>query len=255
MRRRALISLAGIVFIAGGLAAQEPLRGPDGGTTTRVSGVELLAIPGKPFSAKSSTEWTRTLADGSTITTRLEANLARDSRGRIYRERHTFVPANSGRPAPLNEIHISDPLTRTQALCSVRTKDCVLSDYYPRTFFETPVTGLNSTGTRSLTRESIGSDTIEGLYVTGIRETTTINAGVVGNEQALVSTREFWFSEDLQTNLAVTRNDPREGKQVIRLANVSRAEPDSHLFEIPIGYIVRDARVPAPRGTTFVVVR
>lgn len=247
MMRRALISLAGIVLIAVGLAAQEPSRGPDGGTSTRVSGVELLAIPGKPFSAKTTTEWTRTLADGSTITTRLEANLARDSRGRIYRERRTFVPANSDRQAPLNEIHIYDPLTRTQILCSVRAMDCVLSDYYPRTFFETPVTGLNSAGTRSLTRESIGSDTIEGLYVAGIRETTIINAGVLGNEQPLVSTREFWFSEELQTNLAVTRNDPREGRQVIRLSNVSRAEPDPHLFEIPIGYTVRDARASARR--------
>ncbi|MGA2809369.1 MAG: hypothetical protein ABSE87_14670 [Terracidiphilus sp.] len=255
MRRNALISLAGIALMAVGLAAQEPLRGPDGGTSTRVSGVELLAIPGKPFSAKSSTEWTRTLPDGSTIMTRLEANLARDSRGRIYRERHSFVAANSGRPSPLNEIHIYDPLSRTQALCSIRTMECVLSDYYPRTFFDTPVTGLNSAGTRSLARESIGSDTIEGLYVTGIRETTTINAGVVGNEQPLVSTREFWFSEELQTNLAVTRDDPREGKQVIRLSNLSRAEPDPHIFEIPIGYTVRDTRAPTRHGTTFGRVR
>ena len=248
MRRRALVSLAGIVLIAGGLAAQEPLRGPDGGTSTRVSGVELLAVRGLPFSARTTTEWTRTLPNGSTITTRLEANLARDSRGRIYRERRTFVPANSDRQAPLNEIHLFDPMTRTQALCSIRALECVLSDYYPRTFFETPVTGLNSTGTRSLIRESIGSDTIEGLYVTGIRETTTINAGVLGNEQPLVSTREFWYSEDLQTNLAVTRNDPREGRQVIRLNNISRSEPNPHIFEIPIGYTVRDARASARRG-------
>ena len=99
MRRRALVSLATIVLIAGGLAAQEPLRGPDGGTSTRVSGVELLAVRGLPFSARTTTEWTRTLPNGSTITTRLEANLARDSRGRIYRERRTFVPANSDRQA------------------------------------------------------------------------------------------------------------------------------------------------------------
>jgi hypothetical protein len=247
MRHLALTALAGFALIFGALVAQEPSRGPDGGTTYHVSGVELLAIPGKPFSAKTSTEWTRTLADGSTMTTYLEANLARDSHGRIYRERHSFVPANSGRKSPLNEIHLYDPLTRTQALCSVRAMECVLTDYFPMTFFENRPTGTNASGTRSLTRESLGSDTIEGLYVIGTRETTTINPGVVGNEQAIVSTREFWYSEELQTNLAVTRIDPREGKQVIRLSNISQAEPDPHIFEIPIGYTVRDARAPAGR--------
>jgi hypothetical protein len=239
--------MAGFALILGAVAAQEAERGPDGGTSTHVSGVELLAIPGKPFSAKTTTEWTRTLADGSTMTTRLEANLARDSRGRIYRERHSFVPANSDRKSPLNEVHIYDPRTLSQALCSVRTMECVLTDYFPMTFFETRAAGPNSDGTRTLTRESLGSDTMEGLYVTGTRETTTISPGVLGNEQAMVSTREFWYSEQLQTNLAVTRIDPREGKQVIRLSNLSLAEPDAQLFDLPMGYSVRDMRTAGHR--------
>ena len=57
----------------------------------------------------------------------------------------------------------------------------------------------------------------------GTRETLTINPGVAGNEQPLVSTREFWYSPDLLTNLAVTRKDPVEGLQVVRLRNVSRS--------------------------------
>ncbi|MGA2888008.1 MAG: hypothetical protein ABSE51_08140 [Terracidiphilus sp.] len=247
MKRCSLFFLAGLAFIAGGLAAQEPSRGPDGGTTYHVSGVELLAIPGKPFSAKTSTEWTRTLADGSKLTSRLEANLARDSQGRIYRERHSFVPANSDRQAPLYEIHLYDPVTRTQTLCTIRKMECVVSDYSPITFFETRPGGAYANGTRSLLRENLGSDTIEGQSVIGTRETTTINPGVLGNEQPLISTREFWYSEELQTNLAVTRNNPQEGKQVIRLSNISRSEPDPHIFDIPVGYTARDARAPIPQ--------
>jgi hypothetical protein len=87
--------------------------------------------------------------------------------------------------------------------------------------------------------------------VTGIRETTTVNAEVLGNDQPLVSTREFWYSDELQTNLAVTRNDPSEGKQVIQLSEISQTEPDAHLFQVPIGYSVRDDRVPAGSGTVI----
>jgi hypothetical protein len=64
----------------------------------------------------------------------------------------------------------------------------------------------------------------------------------------MVSTREFWYSDELQTNLAVTRIDPREGKQVIRLFDISRAEPDSHLWDIPVGFTVRDMRASAHRS-------
>ena len=247
MRRSVFFFLSGLALSFGTIVAQEPSRGPDGGTTTRVSGVVLLAIPGKPFSARTTTEWTQTLADGSTISKRLEANLARDGQGRIYRENHTFVPANSERKSPLWEVHLYDPVTRSQAHCSTRAMQCVLTDYSPMTFFEDAPAGSNADGTRTLTRESLGSDVIEGIYVTGTRETRTLSPGVAGNDQPLVSTREFWYSSELQTNLAVIRNDPREGKQTIRLSNISVSDPDPHLFELPIGYAVRDMRASALR--------
>jgi hypothetical protein len=209
--------------------------------------VVLLAIPERPFSAKTTTEWTQTLADGSAISKHLEANLARDSQGRIYRENHTFVPANSERKSPLWEVHLYDPVTRSQAHCSTRAMQCILTDYSPMTFFENAPTGSNAEGTRTLTRESLGSDVVEGIYVTGTRETTTLSPGVAGNERPLVSTREFWYSSQLQTNLTVIRNDPREGNQVVRLSHISISEPDPHLFELPIGYSVRDMRTSVLR--------
>ena len=44
-----------------------------------------LAIPNKPFFADTRTDWTRVLEDGSTVKVYLEARLARDSQGRVYR--------------------------------------------------------------------------------------------------------------------------------------------------------------------------
>jgi hypothetical protein len=59
---------------------------------------------------------------------------------------------------------------------------------------------------------------------------------VVGNSQPLISTREFWYSPELQVNLAITRKDPREGTQVILVDDLSRGDPDRALFQIPPGF-------------------
>jgi hypothetical protein len=100
-------------------------------------------------------------------------------------------------------------------------------------------------GTRYLTRESLGSDVIDGLNVIGTRETISINPGVVGNSQPLVSTREFWYSPDLQVNLSVARKDPREGTQVIHVVDLSRFEPDAAQFQAPAGFAIQDLRQTA----------
>jgi hypothetical protein len=198
-----------------------------------------------PLTGKSSIEWTRTLEDGSTVTVHLEANLARDGAGRMYRERRSFVPINSDQQPRLSEIMLFDPAARTRSTCAVATRQCVVTDYFPRKGIALQPTGPFANGTRSLTREDLGQNVIDGMSVTGSKETTTINPGVVGNEQALVSTREFWYSDAIHTNLAVTRIDPREGKQVIRLIDLNLAEPDPHTFDVPEGYVVLDQRVSA----------
>ena len=248
MKHAISLVVVGVAWATSLACAQDSLRGPDGGTSTHVSGVVVLSIPGKPFSARTTTEWTQTLADGGTITKRLDASMARDSQGRVYRENHSFVPSASGQKSPLTSIHITDPLAHAQMYCYPRAFQCIVTNYTPQTFFQTQPPGSFDNGNRFLARESLGPKTIEGIYVTGIRETTTVNAGVLGNDQPLVSTREFWYSDELQTNLAVTRNDPREGKQVIQLSDISQAEPDPHTFEVPIGYSVRDDKSPKNQG-------
>jgi len=248
MRRSLLVALFVCLLFALSLAAQEPSRGPDGGTSIHVSGIEVLAIPDKPFSATDTIEWTRTLEDGSTINLHLDAAMARDSRGRVYRENHNFVPVGSKDQAPLYEIHLYDPVSRSQLLCNGRVYRCILSDFTPRTFFDATPEGTYDHGTRTLTRESLGSSVIEGLYVIGTREITTLVAGAAGNVRPIVATREYWYSDELQINLAVTRIDPGSGKQVIRVSHIVRGDPDPHLWDVPIGFKVRDARASARQG-------
>jgi hypothetical protein len=222
--------------------ADEPARGPDGGTRFHVDGIQIRPVAGKPFSGRDNIEWTRTLEDGSVVKTHLYADLARDSQGRIYRENRKFVPGDSDQEPRQIDLTISDPVTHTRTTCIIARHQCTITSYFVSTTFTPQPAGAFDKGTRFLARESLGTDTFDGLNVVGTRETTTINAGVVGNSQPLVTTREFWYSPDLQVNLSVTRKDPRNGTQVIRVVDLSRTEPDAAMFQVPAGFIVQDAR-------------
>lgn len=240
MRPCALLAVS-LLFVSI-LAAQnsdEPLRGPDGGTHYFVDGIKVLPLPGKPFLGRSTTEWTRTLEDGTAVTTHLYAMVARDSQGRIYREVRSFVPADSDEQSKLKEIRIFDPVGHTRTTCNSVTRRCNVTDYHAPSSFNPIPAGPFDNGKRSLARESLGTDSIDGVSVVGTRETVTINPGVVGNSQPLNITREFWYSPELQVNLAITRKDPREGTQVIRVGDLSLTEPDPALFKVPAGFVTR----------------
>jgi hypothetical protein len=239
--------LAASVLVAFTLAAQEsdePSRGPDGGTRFRVHGIQVLPAAGRPFSGRDSIEWTRNLEDGSVVTTHLYATVARDSQGRIYREHMTFFPSNSNQQSRRIDIVLLDPVAHTGTTCVIATRRCTIVGYHASTSFVPPPAGPFDNGTRHLARESLGTNVVDDLNVVGTRETITINPGVVGNSQALVTTREFWYSPDLQVNLSVTRKDPREGTQVLQLVDLSRSEPDPAIFQIPAGFVVQDRRGP-----------
>lgn len=122
-----------------------------------------------------------------------------------------------------------------------------MTNYFAPASFKPMRVGPFDNGKRMLARESLGNDAIDGISVVGTRETVTINAGVVGNSQALSVIREFWYSPELQVNLAITRKDPREGTQVVRVHDVSRTEPDPNLFKVPKVYTVHDLRNNAPK--------
>jgi hypothetical protein len=243
MKRCALLAVT--LLFAVTLAAQqseEPSRGPDGGTRVHVGGIEILPVAGKPFSGRDHIDWTRNLEDGSVVTTHLDATLARDNQGRIYREHVNFVPNHSNLESKRREITLLDPVAHTRTNCEVAARHCTVTHYYAPTSFIPRPTGPFDNGTRYLTRESLGSDVVDGLNVIGTRETTTIDAGVVGTSQPLISTREFWYSPELEVNLSVTRKDPREGTQVIHVVDLSGSEPDAAMFQIPAGFAVQDQR-------------
>lgn len=239
--------LAASSLLVGILTAQDredQLRAPDRGTDVRVHGIQILPAAGKPFSGRDHIEWTRTLEDGSAVTTHLYAYLARDSQGRIYREHRTFVPVNGNQQSRQIDIVLLDPRTHTGTTCIIAKHRCSITGYHASTRFVQPPVGPQGNGTRYLARETLGTDVIDGLSVIGTREILTINAGVVGNSAPLITRREYWYSPDLEINLLTTRKDPREGTQVIRVVDLSRTDPDPAIFQIPSDFVVVDLRQP-----------
>lgn len=87
-----------------------------------------------------------------------------------------------------------------------------------------------------VTREDLGTQTMEGVLVTGTRTTRTIPAGQIGNEKPISMVSEVWTSPELKTVVMSKRSDPRTGEQTFRLTNIVRAEPDASLFTVPADF-------------------
>jgi hypothetical protein len=93
--------------------------------------------------------------------------------------------------------------------------------------------------------EDLGSQTMEGVFVTGVRTTRTIPAGQIGNEKPISIVTEVWTSPDLKTIVYSKRSDPRTGEQIFQLTNISRNEPDASLFAVPSDFKLLEG--PGPK--------
>ena len=98
-------------------------------------------------------------------------------------------------------------------------------------------------------KEDLGEQTIEGVLAKGTRTTSTIPAGTLDNEQPIRIVSEEWFSQELQVLVMTKHSDPRVGETTYRLIDLTRAEPDKSLFELPAGYTVK-----APEAATHMEV-
>lgn len=262
MERPATLLLIALLATAAGAQTAQTVHTPDGGVTpmanTRDGGVsevlQSIYIPplvNAPFTATVNTEWTRPLSEGGTYTFVNQRHVARDSRGRIYEERWLLVPKGSEDKSRMNVIQIADPHVHTLYNCFTlgTPRQCILE-----TFDEPAVTSYkpsiavsgplpNNMGSRL--HESLGTRSIAGIDTAGTRDTTNYNAGVMGSDQPFTAWREFWQAPQLGVNLSSEVTGPTVGKQVFTLTDVTLAEPDPKLFELPEGYTVVDRRKPA----------
>jgi hypothetical protein len=210
---------------------------PDGGTRETLQSIDIVSAPNAPFSANVVTEWTRILPDGSTQTNKNHRTVARDNLGRVFQERRFFTPNGDQQVTPLSELDYQDPVRHELYICLPRLLVCQLYRYNPPPTAIAPKEGPLPGGIGSVTREDLGRKTIENLDVVGSREVTTINAGVVGNQRAEPTIKEFWYSPYLQINVITKRFDPHvSGVQDFEVQNINLSEPDPTLFNPPSNY-------------------
>jgi len=92
--------------------------------------------------------------------------------------------------------------------------------------------------------EDLGSQTMEGALVNGVRTTHTIPAGQIGNDRPITIVTEVWTSPDLKTVVYSKRSDPLMGEQTFHLTNIVRTEPNPSLFTVPADFKIVDGPQP-----------
>jgi hypothetical protein len=255
-----------------------PISGEQiGGTVnvTSASGMAGAVIQGAPYSATITNQSIQTLGDGNRIVQTSTGTIARDSLGRTRRD--VALPAIGGLLAA-NAPHlvfIQDPTTQTSYTLNLTDKTAqklpVLSPMiggpgapggptviqmgsvatssgplppppggqavFAQQFFTTNDQAQTST-------EDLGSKTMEGILVYGVRTTRTIGAGQIGNDRPIDIVTEIWTSPDLKTIVYSKRSDPRMGDQTFQLTNVDRVEPDPSLFAVPADFKIIEGPQP-----------
>jgi hypothetical protein len=230
VRTIALLAAAA-VLASSPVFSQEPpdlTPPPYGGVTAFVDGIFVTPVPGAPLTAVVEVESTQVLADGSALSKKSIANIARDSQGRIYNERRQLVsPSYTGHP-PILSVHIFDPETRLSIFVNPATRiarQFTLSQPIPRP----PTNG-----------EDLGSQVMENVLAHGIRVTRTVLAAASGTGKPVIVTDEYWYSDELHLNMLVKHDDPRTGQQTVSVTRLSRTEPDEAVFKVPAGFKIVD---------------
>jgi hypothetical protein len=256
-----------LLLTAGTFRAQEPPPPPGGPFAERIElmGFEGLnpgkVVKGAPFSATASSETTQTLQDGTTIHRTTSSALYRDSQGRSRREvtLSGFGPLQaSGKSRTM--ITIGDPVAGVHYLLDPVQK--VAHKMTPKggkrgawangnaEAFEQEMQKrmANEEASGEMKKESLGTQSINGVNAEGTRITRTIAAGQVGNDKPIQIVFERWYSPDLQMVVKSTRTDPRFGTTTYTLTNVQRAEPAAALFTVPADYTVKEGGPGGPRN-------
>ena len=242
-----------------------------GGMVTAVAG-KIFGSPvqGAPYSATITNESVQTLADGNRIVQSSTGTTARDSHGRTRQDAPLPPIGNLSAANAPHLVFIMDPVAQVSYTLNLTDKTAEkmsipsgapgpsAATAGARQVFVTQsgavqvpdapspppaiviAKSLGSEEHAEVTTEDLGTETMEGLLVTGTRTTRTIPAGEIGNEKPISIVTEVWTSPDLKTIVYSKRSDPRMGEQTFKLANIVRAEPDASQFTVPADFKLTD---------------
>ena len=225
--------------------------------TTPVS-FRLAAQSGKkpvvpqPYQAEFLITSVQTLANGTTITHKTRRIEARDADGRQVTISISVSPIGGG-PSEVDG-QMSDPRDGSATFWMSRTHEawihelpppeqrhgCWQGPGYARNYGYGPAQHrTDSAGSgRTVVAENLGTRIVHGIEAEGVRRTTTIPKGQMGNDAPLVTTREEWWDRPLNLVIQSETDDPIRGKSSWTLLSLKLGEPDPALFKPPADYKV-----------------
>jgi hypothetical protein len=230
-------------------------------------------VAGAPYFATITNESMQTLADGTHITQSSSGMTARDSQGRTRQDAPLPAIGNLSAADAPHLVFLQDPVAGASYTLNLTDKTAWKGPVPPpgagapsmmistNTVFVHSASGVplppppspdspapstmfiqkrlaESEG--DVTTENLGSQTMEGVQVTGVRTTRTIAVGIIGNDRPNSIVTEVWTSPELKTIVLSKRNDPRMGEQTFKLTNIQRGEPDASLFVVPSDFKVTE---------------
>jgi hypothetical protein len=246
-----------------------------------VQGGVMSNIKGAPYSAEQITENTQILGDGTRIHNENAVKVYRDGEGRVRRETpemisifdpvaavgYTLNPSTFTGSKMQVSVSVKGGPNSVSYSATASSGDGKMLQVYDRTTSATVTGSSNGSGAAAGTAassgfffstngpniafskalavgkaESLGSQNMEGVNVQGERRTHTIEAGEIGNDRAIQTIDEHWYSPDLQLDVMTRHSDPRTGEQITRLVDVRRGDPDASLFQVPASYTINEGK-------------
>jgi hypothetical protein len=246
-RATAIASVVGLLFLSTIAAAQGPgrrgLGGPGGFTGGPGFGGPGFGFGGgrvvtnAPYSGVGVSTFANTLSNGNVINRSNCTKVYRDSAGRTRQEE---TPNSSTCSATPRTIVIRDTVAGVQYVIDEQN-----NTYRQFTIKAPPLppqTGLSPNlpvppNGGQVQTTNLGTQPIPGtgFSAQGTQTVRTIPAGEIGNAQPIIITSITWYSPDLQIVVQSSRDDPRAGKTSYQLSNISTANPDESLFQLPAG--------------------
>lgn len=222
-----------------------------------MANMNLPAITRAPYSVQNTYQTVRTLPDGTSSTVQSGTSTTatyRDSMGRTRNERPQGgfvvgqrVNASTQQPITLPEIndpvagyrYILDPIHQIAHRTVVTTRRINSAAETPVAAPAMPPTSQTTPDGMTITSESLGTQTIDGLTAIGMRSTTQMPAGAQGNGQPMTMVNESWTSLQYGTVLRST-NRGQNNVTTSSAKDFIPAEPDPALFQPPREYKIVD---------------
>jgi len=234
--------------------------GPDGrytaSYTINAATFSAAFLQGRPYSAEEISQQTQTLQDGTRTVRSTPSNFVyRDSAGRTRTEKRFPVPPIGTQAEIPGVPEISDPVTGYSYYLDTTNriahrialpKPVRFMPSQAMTFSGSPMVFSSSPMAKDVvtSSEPLGTQILEGIQAQGHRTIMTYPIGSMGNDRPVVTTMENWISPEFNITILSKTSDPRSGESVRALVNISLAEPDPSLFQIPPGYKIVDETGP-----------